>query len=100
MAGLGSYAYHLLGWRRAVAVTETTNIFAWAQAARFIAEFCSLGGTIARRISVPTRTSDFSAVFARIPRRGVDGFVVSASTDAVLAPAQMVPDVRRHAGPP
>jgi branched-chain amino acid transport system substrate-binding protein len=98
MAGLGSYAYHQLGWRRAVAITETTNIFAWAQAAGFIAEFCSLGGKIAGRISVPTGTSDFSGVYARVPRRGVDGFVVAGSTDAVLALAKVVPRVGRDAG--
>ena len=46
MAGLGSYAYHALGWRRAVTVSYAPDVFWWAQAAAFDAEFCSLGGTI------------------------------------------------------
>ena len=36
MAGLGSYAYHALGWRRAVTVSYTPDVFSWAQAAAFL----------------------------------------------------------------
>jgi branched-chain amino acid transport system substrate-binding protein len=97
MAGLGSYAYHRLGWRNVVTISDTQDLFNWAQSAGFAAEFCSLGGTIARRISIPAGTSDFSAVIAQIPR-GVDGFMVAGPTDAVLALARVFPDVRRHAG--
>jgi branched-chain amino acid transport system substrate-binding protein len=98
MAGLGSYAYHQLGWRRAVAVTDSTNIFEWAQTAGFEAEFCSLGGTIAKRVSVPPATSDYSAVVARVPRSGVDGVFVASSTDTVLALARAFPALGREAG--
>ena len=71
MAGLAAYAYHELGWRRAVTVADTQdNLFNWTQTAGFIAEFCSLGGTILKRISVPSGTQDYSNVIARIPRTG------------------------------
>ena len=44
-AGLGAYAYHVLGWRRASIVAGDDNP-GWAGAAAFTAEFCSLGGTV------------------------------------------------------
>ena len=44
-AGLGAYAYHVLGWRRASIVAGDGNP-GWAGAAAFTAEFCSLGGTV------------------------------------------------------
>ena len=46
-AGLGTYAYRTLGWRHAVLVADLEDdVFNWTQAAGFVAEFCSLGGTI------------------------------------------------------
>jgi ABC-type branched-subunit amino acid transport system substrate-binding protein len=44
-AGLGAYAYHVLGWRRASIVAGDENP-GWAAAAAFTAEFCSLGGSV------------------------------------------------------
>jgi branched-chain amino acid transport system substrate-binding protein len=44
-AGLGAYAYHVLGWRRASVLAEDANP-GWAGAAAFTAEFCSLGGDV------------------------------------------------------
>jgi branched-chain amino acid transport system substrate-binding protein len=44
-AGLASYAYHDLGWRRA-AVAFDYPASSWASTAGFVAEFCSLGGTV------------------------------------------------------
>jgi branched-chain amino acid transport system substrate-binding protein len=46
-AGLGSYAYHVLGWRRA-AVVMGGSPDDWEEGAGFEAEFCSLGGTVTR----------------------------------------------------
>ncbi len=86
MAGLADYAYHELGWRRAVTVTDLqNNVFNWTQSAGFIAEFCSLGGTIAKRIWVPPGTQDYSGVIAEIPTKGVDGFVVASGAPTLLA---------------
>ena len=54
MAGLGSYAYKQLGWRTAVTISDTFDLFNWDEAAGFTAEFCSLGGKLAKRISIRT----------------------------------------------
>ena len=48
-AGLGAYAYHELGWRRAALVLDESSQ-GWAGADAFTAEFCALGGTIAARV--------------------------------------------------
>lgn len=44
-AGLGAYAYHQLGWRRA-AVVAGDQTPGWGGAAAFTAEFCALGGRV------------------------------------------------------
>lgn len=44
-AGLGAYAYHQLGWRRA-AIVAGDQTAGWGGAAAFTAEFCALGGRI------------------------------------------------------
>jgi ABC-type branched-subunit amino acid transport system substrate-binding protein len=44
-AGLGAYAYHELGWRRASVVAGEQSS-GWAGAAAFTAEFCALGGKV------------------------------------------------------
>jgi branched-chain amino acid transport system substrate-binding protein len=80
VAGLGGYAFHQLGWRRAV-VLSTPDPFAWDQVAGFVAEFCSLGGRIAKRIWYSYGTTDFSSVLDQIPRYPVDGFFVEGYTD-------------------
>src|SRR5262249_50148866 len=49
VAGLGAFAYHQLGWRRAVVIADPDPI-GWGWAAGPIAEFCSLGGEIVRRV--------------------------------------------------
>jgi branched-chain amino acid transport system substrate-binding protein len=97
MAGLGSYAYHRLGWRTAATITGPFSVFDWAETAGFVAEFCALGGTITKRISVPPATSDYSAIVAQVPRSGVDGFMVASTDDTVLALADAFPELRRHA---
>ena len=76
MAGLGSYAYHELGWRT-VALIGDRNPFGYAQGAGFVAEFCSLGGRVVQRVWPPPETADFSDVVARI-RDDVDGVVLAA----------------------
>ena len=48
-AGLGTYAYRTLGWRTAVVVGNDFS-FPYDEAAGFIAEFCSLGGEVVRRV--------------------------------------------------
>lgn len=48
-AGLGTYAYRTLGWRRAIVVGNDFS-YPYDEAAGFIAEFCSLGGQVVKRI--------------------------------------------------
>ncbi len=48
-AGLGSYAFHELGWRRAVVVGDGYDPGAWGLAAGFVSEFCALGGDVVER---------------------------------------------------
>jgi DNA-binding beta-propeller fold protein YncE/ABC-type branched-subunit amino acid transport system substrate-binding protein len=86
MAGAGAYAYRTLGWRHAVVVADLADrVFNWTQSAGFIAEFCSLGGTIERRVWVPAGTADYSAVIAQIPRSGVDGIFAATTSHTVVA---------------
>jgi branched-chain amino acid transport system substrate-binding protein len=97
MGGVGSYAYHTLGWRRAAILVGPYALYDWALAAGFVAEFCSLGGTIIKRIAVPPATADYSQIVAQVPKQGVDGFMVASTTDTVLALARAFPDLRRNA---
>ena len=94
MAGLGAYAYHTLGWRRAVTVASAqSDAFFWAQLAAFDAEFCSLGGTIAKRVWYPPSLTDYSTVVAQVPSHGVDGVVVDFPS-VLLALAGADPQLR------
>ena len=50
VAGLGAYAYDVLGWRRAVVVAEPYDE-GWERVAGFVTEFCALGGKIVERVA-------------------------------------------------
>jgi branched-chain amino acid transport system substrate-binding protein len=84
MAGVGDHAYTTLGWRRVVTLAEEFP-FAYTQNAGFVAEFCALGGTIVKTIWVPRGTTDLAPYAARVPRRGVDGFVLLGEAPVLLA---------------
>ncbi len=94
-AGLGTYAYRTLGWRHAVLVADLEDdVFNWTQAAGFVAEFCSLGGTITKRVWVPAGTQDYSAVIGGVPSSGVDGFFFATYPQTILAFARGYPGLR------
>jgi branched-chain amino acid transport system substrate-binding protein len=101
MAGLGTYAYRTLGWRRAVTV-ETSEPGAWEQAAGFMAEFCALGGTIVKRVAAPfllgapVDLSQYGPMLAQIPPHGVDGFLIGSDlgSPSLLALAERYPGLR------
>ena len=77
-AGLGAYAYHELGWRRAAVVADDANP-GWAGAAAFTAEFCALGGTDRDRLRrITAGRSDRGAASAARPD-GVAAFVESST---------------------
>jgi branched-chain amino acid transport system substrate-binding protein len=74
-AGLGTYAYRTLGWRRAV-VIGSDFAYSYDESAGFIAEFCALGGHVTRRIWVPFGETHPARYAARIPP-GTDGHFLS-----------------------
>jgi len=98
-AGLGSYAFNELGWRRA-AIVATNWVLAWPQAAGFVAEFCALGGRIVQRNWLPLGSS-LAAAAASVPPRAdgvalvTDGFVDDPLGFA-RAYAKTHPDLARH----
>jgi branched-chain amino acid transport system substrate-binding protein len=85
-AGLGAYAFHTLGWRTAD-IVEEDDPQGYGSSAGFIAEFCSLGGTIVGRQRGPATSIDWSRVVRQIPR-AADGVVLMtglASTNGFFA---------------
>jgi branched-chain amino acid transport system substrate-binding protein len=73
-AGLGAYAYRTLGWRNSVTV-GADDPEGWPQVAGFVAEFCSLGGHIVKRLWPSDLETKFAPWVKRIPTRGIDGVV-------------------------
>jgi branched-chain amino acid transport system substrate-binding protein len=74
-AGLGAYAYRVLGWRTAVTVGQDKGGFGggfeYTQVAGFVAEFCALGGRIMKRVwSAPREVSAYASA------NRTDGFFV------------------------
>jgi branched-chain amino acid transport system substrate-binding protein len=84
MAGLGTYAFKTLGWKNAVVIGDDYS-FPYGQAAGFVAEFCSLGGNIVKRIWPPLGTKDYSGFITQIPRSGVDGFMMAVGGTGTVA---------------
>jgi branched-chain amino acid transport system substrate-binding protein len=83
-AGLGSFAYHELGWRRAAVVADDSP-YGWGNVAGFVAEFCALGGSIVQRNWIPF-LSEPAEVLPNIPRStdGVYLDVVLSSVHTLL----------------
>jgi len=94
-AGVGRYAYDRLGWRTIVTVVDA-SAFNYTHTAGFVAEFCAVGGHVAKQISVPNGTSDLAPFLALVPRSGVDGFLINADPPTTLAFLEGVPQL---AGP-
>jgi branched-chain amino acid transport system substrate-binding protein len=75
-AGLASYAYRQLGWRRAAVVLANWDP-GWSGRDTFVAEFCALGGSVTRPVTVDFFDPAGRDV-ARVPRH-VDGIAVFAT---------------------
>ncbi len=84
MAGLGSYAYNNLGWRKVVTIADDYG-FPYSQVAGFVAEFCSLGGTIEKKVWPPLGTTDYSSYASQIPTSGIDGFFMAIGGSGTLS---------------
>lgn len=80
-AGLGTYAYNDMKYRRVASIANDYS-FGWAQMKGFSMEFCKSGGKITERLWTPLGTTDFSSLIARIPK-GVDAvYVMLVGADA------------------
>jgi branched-chain amino acid transport system substrate-binding protein len=82
-AGLGDYAYNELGWRTA-AVIGDDYAFPYTSLAGFVAEFCSIGGTVTKRIWPPLGEKDYSSYISQIPE-DVDGLYVGVGGTGLIA---------------
>jgi branched-chain amino acid transport system substrate-binding protein len=84
MAGLGTYAYKTLGWKK-VAILGEDYSYPYTQAAGFVTEFTSLGGQVTARSWVPLTQADWSSPVAQLPR-DVDGvLLLTGGTNTVSA---------------
>src|SRR3954463_4813730 len=82
VAGLATYAYRTLGWRRAAVVAGPWNA-GWGERDAFVAEFCSLGGRVTRQLQ--PLVFDPSGGDVRAVPRDVDG--VGGFAQGVFGPA-------------
>lgn len=78
-AGLGTYAYRELGWRRVVTIAAA-DVLSWGQQAGFVSEFCSLGGDIVERVWLDGLPEDVPARLADVGTEGIDGFYLAADS--------------------
>lgn len=84
MAGLGTYAYKTLGWKK-VAILGEDYSYPYTQAAGFVSEFTSLGGKVTARSWVPLTQTDWSSPVAQLPR-DVDGvLLLTGGTNTIAA---------------
>jgi branched-chain amino acid transport system substrate-binding protein len=79
IAGLGSYAYDKLHWRRVVIVGQPTS-FDYGEAAGFVTEFCSLGGDVVQRVWATGGLAAARAALADVPMQDIDGAAVFSLT--------------------
>ena len=103
-AGLGEIVYKRLGWRRAAIIMDDYS-FGWTSAAGIIADFCSVGGQITRRVFPPLNTQDFAAYIRQLPAPdSIDGYfwvIGGSATGAALRAFEQAYgrlDARKHAG--
>jgi branched-chain amino acid transport system substrate-binding protein len=82
-AGLGEYAYEELGWRTAAVVGDDYS-FPYTSLAGFVAEFCSLGGKVTKRVWPPLGEKDYSSFISQIPE-DVDGLYVGVGGSGLIS---------------
>jgi branched-chain amino acid transport system substrate-binding protein len=81
-AGLGSYAYHELGYRRVATIAEDYS-YPHSQIGSFMIEFGRAGGKVTQKLWVPLGTVNYADVLAAIPADVDAVFVALAGEDAV-----------------
>lgn len=95
VAGLATYAYRHLGWRRAAVVVADWDR-GWGQRDAFVAEFCALGGRVPSQLALAAFDPQGEDV-VRIPE-GVDGVAVFAP--AVFGPTGFLARLAVRLGDP
>jgi branched-chain amino acid transport system substrate-binding protein len=82
-AGLGDYAYNDLGWKTAAIIGDDYS-FPYTSLAGFVAEFCSVGGQVTKRIWAPLGEKDYSSYISQIPS-DVDGIYVGIGGSGLVS---------------
>jgi branched-chain amino acid transport system substrate-binding protein len=82
-AGLGDYAYNKLGWKKAAIIGDDYS-FPYTSLAGFVAEYCSIGGQIPKRIWAPLGEKDYSSYISQIPK-DVDGLYVGIGGSGLIS---------------
>lgn len=97
VAGLGSYAYRELGWRRAAVVADETPV-GWYEEAAFVAEFCALGGQVTARFDQQL-VLDLGDPKVAHALRGADGVAALTFGGLIVSP-EFLPALARLLGSP
>ncbi|HTE61886.1 MAG TPA: ABC transporter substrate-binding protein [Solirubrobacteraceae bacterium] len=82
-AGLGDYAYNTLGWKKAAIIGDDYS-FPYTSLAGFVAEYCSVGGNITKRVWAPLGEKDYSSYISQIPK-DVDGIYVGIGGSGLIS---------------
>src|SRR5215217_29283 len=82
-AGLGDYAYNELGWKTAAIIGDDYS-FPYTSLAGFVAEYCSIGGNVTKRIWAPLGEKDYSSYISQIPK-DVDGIYVGIGGSGLVS---------------
>jgi branched-chain amino acid transport system substrate-binding protein len=81
-AGLGDYAFNELGWKKAAIVGDDYS-FPYTSLAGFVAEYCSIGGNITKRVWAPLGEEDYSSYISQIPE-DIDGLYVGIGGSGLI----------------
>ena len=102
-AGLGEYLYRK-GWRTAAVIADDYGP-GWTAAAGFVADFCAIGGKVAKRVFPPNGTTDWASYVRQLPApSAVDGYFWAVGGAGIQAAASAfalvhgTPNPREHAG--
>jgi branched-chain amino acid transport system substrate-binding protein len=81
-AGLGDYAFNELGWKKAAIIGDDYS-FPYTSLAGFVAEYCSIGGDITKRVWAPLGEEDYSSYISQIPD-DIDGLYVGIGGSGLI----------------
>ncbi|NRA15539.1 MAG: ABC transporter substrate-binding protein [Oceanospirillaceae bacterium] len=82
MAGVGTYAFEELGYKKVAVVAEDYS-FPYTQVLGFMSEYCAAGGRVPKKFWTPIGTKDYSSVVYSIPDDVDAIFVALGGADAV-----------------